>query len=129
MIKLEDLKKNDVIYAVWYDKKYREVGMYSDIKVCKELCMIDTYPNPIEGVICQGATEILTRSYEPYLFRTEKERDLEVKRIRQLIIDNFENDDYLKNLIFTKATTGKRLNKYYEELFKDILGIKEERTK
>lgn len=125
MIKLEDLKKNDIIYAVWYDKNYREVGKYSDIKVYKEKCMVDTHPNPIEGVICQGAVEILTRKYEPYLFRTEKERDSEFKRIRQSIIDNFENDDYLKNLIFTKATTYKRLNEYYKELFKDILGIKE----
>lgn len=122
MIKLEELKKGDKIYAVFYDKKYRDVGKYADTQVLQELCTIEC-PEPIEGVWCDGGINMLTRSHEEKLFWTEQERDKEVNRIRDEIIKNFINDDYLKNKIFVCATSGKRLNKYYKELLKDILGL------
>lgn len=123
MIKLEELKQGDKVYAIAYDKEYRYVGIYVDIEVRKELCTIDFIP-PIEGVICTGGVDILDRSHEKYIFRTEEERDNEVKIIRKEIIDNFMNDDYLKKKIFEKATTIGRLDKYYRELFEEILNLK-----
>lgn len=122
MIKLEELKKGDKVYAVFYDKEHRCVQKYTDIQVLQELCIIEC-PEPIEGVWCEGGIEILTKNHEERLFRTEKERDKEVNRIRKEIINNFENDEYLKKKIFECAISGKRLNKYYKELFKDILGL------
>lgn len=122
MIKLEELKNGDKVFAVCYDKDYRYIGKYADTEVVKELCTIDFIP-PIEGVICTGGIEILDKSYEKYLFKTEKERDEEVIKFRQNIINNFMNDDFLKKKIFEKATTIGRLDKYYRELFKDILSI------
>ena len=120
MIKLEDLKKGDKIYAIYYDKEFSYVGIYADMQVLYELDIIEC-PEPIEGVWCNGGLEILTRNLEGRLFRTKEERDKEVSRIRNEIINNFMNDDFLKNKIFECATSGKRLNKYYKELFKDIL--------
>lgn len=122
MIKLEELKKGDKVYAVFYDEKYRDVGKYADTEVLQELCVIK-YPEPIEGVWCDGGINILTRDHEKILFKTEEERDNEVNRIRNEIINNFMNDDYLKNKLFECAASGKRLDKYYRELFKEILGL------
>lgn len=122
MIKLEELKKGDKVYAVFYDKEYSNVGKYVDIEVLQELCTIEC-PEPIDGVLCNGGTDILTRNFENRLFRTEEERDKEINRIRNEIIKNFMNDDFLKKKIFECATSGKRLNKYYKELFKDIFEL------
>lgn len=122
MVKLEELKKGDIVYGVAYDKEARYIGIYNDIEVKLELCTVDYLP-PVEGVYCSGGIEILTRSYEQYLFRTKEERDLEVKRIRQQIVDNFMYDDFLKKKIFEKATTNSKLDSYYRELFGEIFGI------
>ena len=122
MIKLEELKKGDKVYAIDYDKECGYVGKYADTKVLEELCIIEC-PEPIEGVWCDGGINNLTRNYEDKIFRTKNERDEEITKIRKEIINNFMNDDYLKKKIFECATSGKRLNKYYKELFKDIFGL------
>lgn len=122
MIRLEELKKGDRVYAMFYDKEHSDVGIYSDIEVIRELSIIEC-PEPIEGVWCKGGMEILNRTHESLLFRTEEEREKEVNRIRSEIIANFKNNVYLKSKIYECATSGKRLNKYYRGLLKDILGL------
>lgn len=123
MIKLEELQKGDKVFAIVYHKECSYIDKYADTEVVKELCTIDFIP-PIDGVICTGGIQVLDKSYEQYLFKTEQERDEEILKIRKDIISNFMNDDFLKKKIFEKATTIGRLDKYYKKLFEDILNVK-----
>lgn len=111
MIKLEDLKAGDKVYGVWSDG----VGLYPETIVRQELAIIET-PEPTEGVWCTGGIELLTRSYEKYIFRTEEEAEDSLDKIRfELAKDLVKSDTFIDRL-FECATSSKRLNKYSEYL-------------
>lgn len=110
MVRLEDLKIGDKIYGVSSDG----AGVYLETEVYKELTMIDSYPKPIECVLCRGGLEVLTRPLEPYFFRTEQESIDKLKEIRfQLAKDLLKSGKFMDRL-FECATSSKRLSKYDE---------------
>lgn len=106
MIKLEDLKVGDKVYGVCSDG----LGIYAESIVKQELFIIDG----CESVWSNGGIEVITRSYEPYLFRTQIEaedclKELQIKLAKELL----KRDEFIDRL-FECATSSKRLSKYSE---------------
>jgi hypothetical protein len=110
MIKLEDLKIDDKVYGVCSDG----LGVYAESIVKQELFMIDGFPNPYEGVWCTGGIEVLTRSYEQYIFRTEKEANDFFKKLQIKLAKELLNDNKFIYRLFECATSAKRLDRYSE---------------
>lgn len=125
MIKLEDLKIGDKIYVVCENG----LGLYAESIVKKELFMLDNHPNPWEAVCCKGGLEIITRSYEKYLFRTQEEAEKEMNEIKIKSAKELLRSNKFIDRLFECATSSKRLNKYEEhpiyelaiELYKENL--------
>lgn len=78
MIKLENLKIGDKVYGVCSDG----LGIYAESIVHQELFMLDSKPQPCEAVWCTGGIELLTRSYEKYIFRTQTEAEMFSKKLK-----------------------------------------------
>jgi len=110
MIKLEDLKICDKIYGVGSDG----LGLYQESIVEKELLMLDLSPKKCEAVICKGGLEIVTRGYEEYLFRNEKEAEEKFHDIRLNLARDLLKSDIFIDRLFECATSSKRLCKYSE---------------
>jgi hypothetical protein len=110
MIKLEDLKIGDKVYGV--SKEGNDV--YAETIVLRELDMIDNYPNPIEGVWCNGGIEIIIRSWEDYIFRTQKEANEKLEEIRLDLAEQLLKSDNFMDRLFECATSSKRLSNYSE---------------
>lgn len=105
MVKLEELKPGDKIYMVSSDG----YSMYGDTTVYAELDIVNC-PEPTEAVWCVGAVELLVRSYEPYIFRTEKEAlAFREEKAKELL----ESGKFVERL-FECATSNKKLCKYSE---------------
>jgi hypothetical protein len=109
MIKLEDLKTGDKIYGVDSD----ETGLYLETIVNQGLAIIEI-PKPTEAVWCTGGIELLTRSYEKYIFRTEKEAEDCLNKIRFELAKDLVRSDRFIDRLFECATSSKRLNKCSE---------------
>lgn len=109
MIKLEDLKKNDIVYAVCEDKLY--VGLYAPSKVYQELNIVET-SEPIEAVWCDGeGLGLITKSIEKYLFRTEDEAKREREKLVLQKAEELLKSDYFFDRLLECSTSIKRLKK------------------
>lgn len=97
MIKLEDLHKGDIVHYVC--KHYWQ----NSIKITKELYMKYGY-EVVNGKFTKGSIEYLTKTSEPYLFKTRKEADEEIKRLRKERKTYLNNKDNLLELINSNSS-------------------------
>lgn len=123
MIKLEDLKVNDIIYSICEDGNY--VGQYESSKVIHELCMIDVSPKPIEGVIVKCEHEIITRNMERYLYITEKEVEDNVEVLINNKAEQLLQSEEFVDKLFECATTSERLDRYGDMYTVYMMGMKD----
>ena len=125
MIKLEDLKIGDKVYGVCSDG----FGIYSETIVRQELFLIDGFPNSYEGVWCTGGIEVITRSYEPYIFRTEKEAEEFFEKLQITLAKELLCSDKFINRLFECSTSAKRLDKYSEyPIYKIAIDLYKQRS-
>ena len=126
MIKLKDLKIGNKIYGISSDG----TGLYAESIVQQELFMLDISPNPIEAVSCKGGLDIVSRSYENYIFRTEKEADTNLNILQIKLAKELLKSDKFMDRLFEYATSPKRLSKYEEiPIYKIALKLYKEHQK
>jgi len=115
MIKLEDLKIGDKVYGITSDG----LGLYGESIVTMELCILDMTP-PFEAVLCKGGLDIISRSIENYIFRTEEIAFTSSQVIKDRLAGELLNSDEFMERLYECATTSKRLNKYSERPIYEI---------
>jgi len=116
MIKLEDLKQGDKIYGISSDG----IGLFAESIVTNEAFLLDSFPSPCEAIICKGGLDIITRSHENYIFRTEIEADENLKILQIKLAKELLKSDKFMDRLYECATSSKRLNKYNERHIYEI---------